>query len=182
MKRAILTILMISLVFIGYSQSDYPKTVFNLGVGLGPNYGGIGTKTIIGYKNSGLLIGAGRYRGHRTINSVSGKETFEWITAYEIGGQISYKWWYANLGYGVYDFFQKYWSDDVDKVMKGGIFITGVMVNIGKEKIYFIDAGLGLDWGATYRDYTFRGVYIGEKIYNKVAGVIGLGIRLWEWH
>lgn len=169
---------MISLISIEYSQNKYPNTILNLGIGIGPNYGQTGIKTIIGYKNSGLLIGVGGYRWHRTINSVSGKEIFDWITTYEIGGQISYKWWYANLGYGVYDFFQKNWSDEVDKVMKGGIFITEVMVSIGKEKRCFIDAGLGVDWGATYKDYTLTGVYIGEKTYNKLAGVIGFGIRL----
>jgi hypothetical protein len=178
MKRAILTSLLIFAISVGYSQIYYPKSHLNLGIGIGPNYGQMGIKTIIGYKNSGLLIGVGGYPGHRTYNIDTGKDIIDWIIAYEVGGQISYKWWYANLGYGVYDYFQGYWNDEVDKVMKGGIFITGVMVSIGKEKRFFIDAGLGVDWGATYRDYTLRGVYIGEKTYNKLAGVIGFGVRL----
>lgn len=167
---------MIFLISVGYSQNDYQKSHLNLSIGIGPNYGQTGMKAVIGFKNSGFLLGVGKYRGHKTYSS--DKDIYDWFTAYEIGGQISYKWWYANLGYGVYGFHQGYWNDEPDKVMAGGIFITGLMINMGKNKRFFIDSGIGCGFGATYRDYTLRGIYLGDKTYTRVAGIIGFGIRL----
>ncbi len=72
----------------GWTQRDYPRSMINIGIGLGSNYGGIGCKTVIGYKDSGLLVGLGTVFGYGL--------------GFEVAGQYSYKWWFINMGYGVY--------------------------------------------------------------------------------
>ena len=51
------------------------------------NYGVFGVKSVIGYKNSGLLLGLGAVPGG--------------VLGYEIGAQYSYDWIFFNAGYGV---------------------------------------------------------------------------------
>lgn len=162
MKKSVLkslpAVLLILLCNKGFSQNDYPESYFNIGLGLGPNYGGIGTKSVIGYKNSGLLVGLGIFGEN---------------LGYEVGGQISYKWLFANLGYGVYGTAES--LIDI-KLIKGGILMTGVMITIGKAKRFFIDLGIGYDWGGTY-----IGDLGEKKKFNTIDGEFGLGFRLGNW-
>src|ERR1700712_3663995 len=69
-------------------QDRIPASIVNVGIGGGINYGIFGVKTVTGYKNSGLLLGLGYCPGG--------------LLGYEIGGQISIKWFYINMGYGVF--------------------------------------------------------------------------------
>ncbi len=164
MKKIIATFLFtIALSAFGYGQKDYPNTIFNIGFGLGGNYGGFGTKTIIGHKNSGLLLGLGTGGGGL------------W---YEIGGQISYKWMYLNLGYGIIGTSDNPLTNDNTELIKGKMALTGVMINLGKSKRYFLDLGIGYDWDGTYTANT----YTNEKDkFHTIDAAIGFGIRLGEF-
>jgi hypothetical protein len=156
MKRMILTGILLCLFGTLFSQK-YAQTILNFGVGIGPNYGGVGTKTVLGYKNSGLLIGLGTF-------AFSG-------FAYEIGAQVSYRWMFANIGYGVYSKAENLLLDKY-QMIKGGIFMTGAMINLGKPKKFFLEAGLGYDWGGTYESE-------GEiKSFNSIDAILGFGVRL----
>src|SRR5688572_15992028 len=68
------------------AQTKLPDSFINVGIGIGGNYGLVGTKTVVGFKNSGLMVGLGR--------------SHDGYLVYQIGGQISYKWAYATLSYG----------------------------------------------------------------------------------
>ena len=101
----------------------------------------LGIKTIIGKRNSGLLIGFGKMP----------------ITyGYEIGGQLSYKWFYFNAGYGVSSTYQS--ADNVKGRLTAFNINIGGMFNLGKEKGTFIDIGtggfLGADAYKLNRNYT----------------------------
>jgi hypothetical protein len=116
-----------------FSQSDYPKSYLNLGVGIGANYAeGIGVKSVIGYKNSGLLLGIGSMLGASVIG-------------YEIGGQVSYKWWFLNLTYGAKGLIN---NENMDN---GVTFMTGGMVNLEKSKRLFLEIGLGFTTKSRYK-------------------------------
>jgi len=141
---------------MGLAQNDYPKSFINMGIGLGSNYGGFGIKTVTGYKNSGLLVALGSELGYGL--------------GFEVGGQFSYKWWFMNIGYGVYGEAHNLPGDY--QLIKGGIVMTGGMINLGKPKRCFIDLAIGYCFGGTYDD-TFD-----DNIkYNVVDGSIGLGFR-----
>ncbi|MFZ1424926.1 MAG: hypothetical protein WAS55_13980 [Saprospiraceae bacterium] len=139
------------------SQSEYPKSIINLGVGFGSNYGFLGIKSIIGYKNSGLVIGAGTAFG---------------MIEFAIGGQISSKWWYLNIGYGPYGII---YDDSIDQkdVLRGLHVISGAMINLNKSKRLFIEIGLGFAWGASPTKF------LGNKVEtNLITGELGIGYRL----
>ena len=108
------------------AQTKLPDTFINVGVGIGANYGGLGTKAVVGFKNSGLMVGL----GYGT----------DGIPGYQIGGQISYKWAYATLSYG-----GLVRQRDPDKVPipNEANLMFGAMINLGKSKRSFIDLGLG---------------------------------------
>ncbi|MBA0883685.1 hypothetical protein [Flavobacterium undicola] len=161
MKKMILTVFAtIAFIAVGYCQNDYPNNILNIGVGIGGNYGGIGTKTIIGYRNSGLLVGLGSFGGGL------------W---YEIGGQISYKWMYLNLGYGIIGVSENLLTNDNTELIKGKMATIGAMINLGKSKKYFLDLGIGYDWDGTYTSNS----YTNEKdTFNTIDAAIGFGIRL----
>lgn len=159
MKKMMLNFFVFVFMAVGYAQNEYPKSIVNVGVGLGGNYGGIGTKTIVGYKNSGLLIGLG-----------TGGDGL-W---YEIGGQISYKWMYVNLGYGVIGTASNELTNNTTELIKGKMFTLGAMINLAESKKYFLDLGIGYDWDGTY---TANG-YTNEKDkFNTLDAAIGFGVR-----
>ena len=80
-------ILIFSFFTIGIYCQDIPNSFVNFGIGLGQSSGGFGVKTVMGYRNSGLLLGLGYWGAG--------------ITGYKIGGQISIHHMYAEAGYGV---------------------------------------------------------------------------------
>lgn len=139
------------------AQGTVPNSYVNLGIGLGMNYGGIGVKGVIGYRNSGLLIGVGAIP--------SG------IVGYEIGGQISIGAFYANLGYGILGTYQL--NDGPVEPIKSMSFLVGGMINVGKTEDAFIDIGVGHSIGAPTTQ-------IGPFEENQSAFVfaVGVGFRL----
>lgn len=131
-KIVIILIVSFSNNYLILSQSIMPKSFLNIGVGVGMNYGVIGTKTIVGYKNSGLLIGIGFLP--------------DGFIGYEIGGQISYEHAYMNFGYGTYA--TRKINYEAPTVLVAYNILFGGMINIGKVKRIFIDFGIGHTFGA----------------------------------
>jgi len=140
-----------------YGQSDYPKSYVNIGFGGGPNYGGFGLKSVIGYKSSGILLGAGMLSG---------------MIGYEVGGQLSADGFFMNLGYGTYGVHINGTTGNKE-LLKGGNGIIGGMINLGKKKMVFLDLGIGYSWGATYKDAWGKEVKL-----DTVIGIIGIGLRV----
>ena len=161
MKKVIL-IVFFTIVFytVGYGQNDYPKNIVNIGVGLGGNYGGFGTKTIVGFRGSGLLVALGSGGGGL------------W---YEIGGQYSYKWMYLNLGYGVIGTSANPLINNQTELIKGKMVNVGAMINLEKSKKYFLDLGIGYDWDGKY---TIDNTTNEKGKFNTFDAAIGFGIRL----
>lgn len=143
--------------FAATAQKDLPDSHMNVGFGFGKNYGGLGVKTVIGYRNSGLLAGLGVLPGG--------------IVGYEIGGQLSAKAFYANFGYGVYSAYQV--NDGPVNPIKSMSFLVGGMVTFGKANATFIDLGLGHTIGAPT-------IQIGpfEESQDAFILAVGIGFRL----
>jgi len=131
-------------------------TLLNVSLGYGPNYGGVGIKTVIGYGNSGFLIGVG-YTGIDL--------------AYAIGGQYSIGPWYINGGYAPY-------GGGYDRVtssarsLYGANLMSGVNLRFGKKRKLFVDLGIGYSWGGTVTGLDFRpkafmwGFGIGYRLFD----------------
>ena len=141
------------------AQTKLPDTFINVGVGIGANYGGLGTKTVVGFKNSGLLVGLGRGA--------------DGIPGYQIGGQISYKWVYATLSYG--GLVRQRGQDQVPIPNEANLMF-GAMLSLGKSKRSFIDLGIGqylsayttetwapYGWGASLNIAVGFGYRLGNK-------------------
>ena len=118
--------LVTSLTINGQSKNSIPNSIVDIGIGVGANYGLIGVKTLIGYKGSGLFIAAG---------------TFGKLLTYDIGVQLSYQNFYANLNYGTYGVASYSWkkSDRFNSLMVLG----GWKFGLGESKQFFVDAGIG---------------------------------------
>jgi hypothetical protein len=160
MKNALLLslfFLLITLSFSTMAQKTLPDSHMNLGVGLGKNYGGIGLKTVIGYRNSGILVGLGAMPGG--------------ILGYEIGGQVSVDAFYANLTYGVLGSYQI--NDGSVNPIKSMSFLVGGMIGLGATKTTFVDLGIGHTLNAPT-------IQIGPFEENQEAFifVVGIGFRL----
>lgn len=133
-----------------FGQSGRPASYVNMGVGAGLNYGGIGTKTVIGYRNSGLLIGLGTFPGAGT--------------GYEVGAQLSEEFFFVNIGYGVVGF-QQINNDPVQSV-KGGTVMVGGMIDLAVQRRLFLDLGVGHTFASKNPDF------------DGLTGVFGIGFRL----
>lgn len=152
-----------------YNDSDgYPISILNLGTGFGTTYGGFGFKTVIGRKNSGLLVGLG--------------SNFGLGLGYSIGGQISLKWWYVSASYGTYLGGTRFQSGNFSEVNVpvGVHLMTGAMVNLGKPKRCFLDFGIGLSLGGTIKTYTisFYSTTSSSIPVTSLAVNIGFGVRI----
>jgi hypothetical protein len=116
-----------------------------------------GTKTVLGYRNSGLLIGLG------TMGNG--------IVGYEIGAQVAVKSFYFNVGYGISGTYQVN-LEPVESVKAGNIMV-GYMISLGKAKTAFIDLALGHTLGApTVQMGPF------EEDQGGVTFGVGIGYRL----
>lgn len=151
------------------SPDGYPNSVVNLGTGFGTTYGGLGAKAIIGYRNSGLLVGLGSIFGQGL--------------GYSIGGQISAKWWYASISYGTYLAASRtqFGNGPAEvSIPVGAHFMTGAMINLGKPKRCFLDLGIGLSLGGTIKQYTFSfySTRVSEVPIVGIAINIGFGVRI----
>ena len=141
-------------------ESKLPVSMVNIGIGCGMNYGILGTKTVFGYKNSGLMIGLGIIPGG--------------LFGYEVGGQFSYEFLYCNIGYGVFGT-EQYLNEPATVLTAGG-FHLGTMIGIGKAKQLFIDLNVGHTFGAPKR-YIW-GINIEMDVWN---ANIGIGYRFGSW-
>lgn len=159
MKTNLLTTVFLLLFALSavQAQNDLPNSHVTLGVGAGMPYGGIGSKAVIGYRNSGLLIGLGYMPGG--------------LVGYGIGGQLAIKSLYLNLAYGVVGTYQV--NDEPVKSIKCGNLMLGYMVDVNKMKNVFVDLGIGHTLGAPT-------VQIGpfEEDQGGVTFALGVGFRL----
>lgn len=132
-------------------------SVVNLGVGYGVNYGGlIGLQTILGYKNSGLLLGLGQLAG---------------LTGYSIGGQISRHWFYANICYGTVAW-HKYpgrsaMTDETSAVM------MGAMMTPFQNKSLYLNIGIGHTLSAPINRFYTENFFVGAL---GISYRFGLGV------
>ncbi len=133
--------------------TDIPRSFFNIGLGVGPNYGLIGVKTVIGYKDNGLMVGYGMFGGK---------------ICYEVGLQGSYKWWFINCSYGAYKLVTNV-STKESEMAFGLIVITGGKIDLIKSKRLFLDAGAGYAGGAVL--YFKNGPSIPIKGFTFSAGL-----------
>lgn len=104
----------------------------NVGVGIGMPYGGIGTKTILGPRNSGLMIGLGIFPGG--------------IVGYEVGAQLAIQSFYLNAGYGISSVYKV--NDEPIETVTCGNFMLGYMIKLNPKKTVFLDLSLGHTIGA----------------------------------
>jgi len=132
----------------------------NLGLGLGPSYGGIlGTQVLIGKNNSGIILGLGNaLKGHLGLS---------------IGVQGAFKWFFVNLGYGpsgVYRYNNDPW------VLNKGIYANfGGMIRLDKQKKWFLAIGLGFTNGIEQR---INSLTSGTYEYFNYRGSLGIGYRI----
>ncbi len=159
MKKNLLATLIALLFTLSTTQAQdgLPDSHVNLGVGAGMPYGALGTKVVVGYRNSGLMIGLGYMPGG--------------LLGYEIGGQLAIKSFYFNLGYGLSGTYQV--NNGPVEPVKCGNFMLGYMVDLNKTKTVFIDLGVGHTIGAPT-------VEIGpfEENQGGVTFALGVGMRL----
>lgn len=120
-RHTILAVIIIIACNQVYTQNTH---LLNISFGLGHNYAGVGLKTIVGYKNSGLLLSAG-FRGFKL--------------AYAIGGQFSIGPWYINGG--IIPF-----VTGRENIYNSNM-MTGANINLGQTKKLFLDIGAGYAWG-----------------------------------
>lgn len=131
-----------TICFCGLYAQDFSNSSVNLGLGAGMNYGGVGVKTVLGARNSGLLIGVGSMGNG--------------ILGYEIGGQVAIKSFYFNLGYGVSGTYQI--NNAPVESVKAGNFMVGYMISFwsGKESFF----GFGnrtYHWRTHHTNWPLRG-------------------------
>src|SRR4051812_43973368 len=70
----------------GKIKKPYPNSIIELGAGLGPNFGVIGGQMVLGYKGSGLLLGAGSFNNQFN---------------YAIGLQLGHEWFCFSISRAV---------------------------------------------------------------------------------
>lgn len=133
-----------------FAQKDYSWLAINSGIGIGPNYGMIGSKTVIGHKNIGLLIGLGLLGGQPT---------------YEIGTELSAGMFYANIGYGVYS--HRDFTTYTDYAT-GLIMTFGFKRDLIKQQPFFVNFGLGFSFGDSY---ILEGIKQDWTMINIAAGI-----------
>jgi hypothetical protein len=160
MKKVLMYTVLFLLCFGAFSssaQNELPPSHINVGLGAGMNYGVFGVKTVIGYRNSGLLIGLGAVPGG--------------LFGYEIGAQLGIESFYMNVGYGISGTYQV--NDGPVQPIKCMSFIVGGMINLDKKKNWFVDLGVG-------HTFASETVQIGpfEENHDMFTAVIGVGVRL----
>ena len=155
--KKLFTILLLGITTLVFSQkTEIPNSIVDFGLGLGPNYGIFGTKTIIGYQGTGLLIGIGTLGGN---------------TAYEVGFQITEKWLFANIGHGVYGIATNR-NTGKNELIKGTIALIGGKINLLKSKTFFLELAIGYASGAKIKTPA------GSIPQNGPTGIIGINYRI----
>jgi hypothetical protein len=159
-KIALLCFLFLALNYFSKDSTKvkvpYPRNIIDVGIGAGTNHGLIGAQTVIGYKGSGLLLGAGLYGG-------------------VVGLQASYKWIFASVSYGAYNI-----VNDNGSVysLYGGIFLLGGKINLSRSKRWYLQLAGGYAGGG------YVSTPVGDAPINTVTFDLGLGYRIpfkrWE--
>jgi hypothetical protein len=142
--RYIPFILLLSFASLAFSQSDsslqtinnnkYPKSFADIGMGVGPNYGILGFRTVLGYKGNGLLIGVGTHEGYTTLT---------------MGMQFTYKFAFMSIAMGDYASYEvEVNGRTVDKgLLNGTILMFGGRINLVESKEVFLELGIGYAGG-----------------------------------
>ena len=80
-----------------------------------------------------LLLGL----GHLKNEGSTPKHSFP----FEVGGQLSYKFIYTNIGYGIVSLDEVIYGNDPSKttMIGAGIASFGAMISFGKTKRFFVD-------------------------------------------
>ncbi|MCB2222035.1 MAG: hypothetical protein KQI35_16735 [Bacteroidetes bacterium] len=158
MKKVFFTLIsFFVIVTLSCGQDEIPPSAINVGVGFGVPFGGLGAKTVLGPKNSGLLLGFGVLPG-------SNKPGFM------LGVQLSRQVIFIDIGYGRIGTYQI--NDQKTKTVEAGIVLIGGMIPIGSPKRLFMDLSMGASFGDRLHDGHF------EFIRNTFQLALGLGYRI----
>lgn len=133
---------------------DYPKSIIELGAGVGANHGMYGFKVVLGYKGTGLIIGLGADQSQ---------------FASQVGFQVSYHNYFLSLSQGVYGHFKKL-SETV--LARGHILMGGVKINLNKAKLFYLELGAGYGYGDSYK------VNRRHQDFDRILYNIGIGVRI----
>lgn len=151
-----------SLIKETISQDKVSKSLVNIGAGVGANYGGFGTKLLVGPNNSGIIASLGILPGF-----------YNKVVGYSFGGQISLDYFYVNLSYGVYSLVEVRNDKSTHGVESASACIGG-MVNLTKQKNIFLNLGIGHTFGAEeIRINWSESVTPNNPVFN-----LGIGYRL----
>mgnify|MGYP004286121393 CR=1 FL=1 len=131
-----------------------PEYTVTLGAGAGPTYGVIGFKSVLGKKGNGFLLSLGKFNEK---------------LKYQLGFQFCTEYLFINASYGSVGEFQ-YEQDGstITESLSGITLIIGGMVNLGKEKRFFIDPGVGVSTPFMYKE---SALLIGELGFRIAVGV-----------
>lgn len=135
-----------SIFMLGQKAENLP---LNVSLGIGPNYGILGVKTIFGNDHTGLLIGTGVLNGKVAFNA---------------GVQVSYKSMYLSAAYGDYSFFE---NAQYSYLVQGWSFNLGVNRDLSETKPLFMTFGIGLTLPALNKPWGFTE----ENEFNVAAGI-----------
>lgn len=141
------------------SKPDLPNSIINLGIGVGSHYGLIGLKTVFGYKNSGLILGVGR---------------FEELITTQIGAQLSFKVIYIAYSYGAVGVAE---TKNDKKLIIGNTIIAGGMIDLTKNKRLFLDLGMGLTFGKSKVEVG----YLILEYSTSLSLITGLSYRIFNY-
>lgn len=140
-----------------FSQSTEDSYV-DLGVGVGPNYGITGFKSVIGKNGSGLMVGIGSFDG---------------FTTFSIGAQARSKWWFVNASYAAFGSYEFSGIFQEKGLLNGLVVITGGQINLVNNKL-FLELGIGFHGGS---NVTFP--VTGEKVDSGGLSLgAGIGYRI----
>lgn len=168
MKYSILFLLLISIP--GFAQdlaqnnpdpknelavNELPNSKFNISLGYGATFSGIGTKVVIGGRNSGLMFSVGHPNGNPVI--------------FNFGCQIAVKELFIDVCYGYVG--TNVYEDGSKDVFLGGSITMGGMLNLNQNKRAFLEISVGSSFGVE-KDWG----YFTEKN-NFLIINVGLGYR-----
>ncbi len=147
--------------YLKVKESEVKKIPFlNISAGCGPAHGYLGLQTILGYNNTGLILGVG---------------TTEYATplAGTIGFQLAVKWFYVNAGYGTIGIEQT--NNEPIVSIKGRYLNFGTMINLNKKKTFYLELAYGL---VHYDPPRINPYYIYTYRYETFGATLALGYRI----
>ena len=160
MKKLTMSLLSSLVTIQEFAQHGHtPNSYVDFGIGVGPNYGIVGGRAIIGWKGTGLLVGVGSFDGFLTNT---------------IGFQFSYNAVFISVASGAYGSYAVVAFGQRDKgLLEGTICMTGARFNLTENKRTFLELGIGYAGG----DSTPSPIGPAEKE-EGIAFTLGLNVRL----